>query len=177
MPPLDHLNREGMAMTIVETRARSRAESTPIWMCTSPPRLMPTAACSASSRSRRRRPGSRSCTTWLVGVRHARPGRCGGHRRLRGRPGPATCAAAGVEVIEVDRPNRQARRRARQVRHARRRRSGSGGAVGPGDGGSPRPPMATWKRSGCCWSRTAPARDDAHQVPQPDPPSRLHRTR
>ena len=47
---------------------------------------------------------------WLAGlVRARRPGRGGGHRRLRGGPGPLP-ARDGVTVIEVDRPNRQARR-------------------------------------------------------------------
>jgi transposase len=61
----------------------------------------------------------------------------------------------GLEVIEVDRPNRQLRRRAGTsdtidaVEAARAALSG-------GRRGSPRPPMATRRRSGRCWSRNAP---------------------
>ena len=54
--------------------------------------------------------GYRDCTAgWPASVM-LDAGRCGGHRRLRRRAGPVP-AAAGVEVIEVDRPNRQERRR------------------------------------------------------------------
>ena len=63
---------------------------------------------------------------------------------------------AGLVVIEVDRPNRQERRRngksdssTRSKRRGRRCR-----AVRRG---SRRPPMATSKRSGRCWSRAARA--------------------
>ena len=57
-------------------------------------------------------------------------------------------------MIEVDRPNRQARRRHGKSdsstpsrRPGRRCRAGAAG--------SPRPPTATSKRSGCCWSPSA----------------------
>ena len=83
---------------------------------------------------------------------------------------------AGVAVVEVDRPNRQARRRHGKsdtvdaVEAARAALSGR--ARGRGEdrrwqrgsdpGAARRPPLGTRR---------------AHQVPQPDPPSRLHRTR
>ena len=61
-------------------------------------------------------------------------------------------------MIEVDRPEPSGPPPARQVRHHRRRRGGTGGAVGPRPGW-PRPPMATWKRSGCCWIAYRSGRD------------------
>ena len=65
---------------------------------------------------------------------------------------------AGVEVVEVDRPNRQVRRRQGKsdpvdaVEAARAAQSG-------GPSGRPRPETATWRRSGCWWwPNAAPAR-------------------
>ena len=74
------------------------------------PRSTRTAACWASSRSRRRRPGYAELHGWLagfgavdrVGVEGTGAYGAGLARHLRGR---------GVVVIEVDRPNRQERRR------------------------------------------------------------------
>ena len=67
---------------------------------------------------------------------------------------------AGVAVVEVDRPNRQARRRHGKSdtvdasrRHGRRCRARRAAW--------PRPPTATSRRSGCCWSPTAPDATDA----------------
>ena len=74
------------------------------------PRSTRTAACWASSRSRRRRPVTSSCAAWLagfgtvdrVGVEGTGAYGAGLARHLRGE---------GLVVIEVDRPNRQERRR------------------------------------------------------------------
>ena len=164
-------------MTIVETRARSRAESTPIWMSMSPPRSTPTAGCSASSRSRRHRPGSPRCTTWLAVVRCRSSGSGSRAPAPTGPAWPAIFAAAGVEVIEVDRPNRQAPPASRQVRHDRRDRSGPGGAVGAGRRAMAKTADGNVEAIRVLLIAKRSARDDPHQVSEPAPPSRVHRSR
>jgi len=68
---------------------------------------------------------------------------------------------AGVAVIEVGRPNRQARRvTASPTPSTRWRPLELRSAVAPTAWA--RPPMATWKRSGCCWS---PSARDARRAP------------
>ena len=78
--------------------------------CTSPPRWIPSAACSASGSSRPRRPVMPGCWTGWPGS-----GPCA-WSVSRGPAAtapawPGTCATAGVRVVEVDRSDRQDRRR------------------------------------------------------------------
>ena len=81
-------------------------------MCMSRRRSTRMAACWASSRSRRRRPGSPSCTVgWPVSVRSVRVGVEGTGAYGAGLA-RSSSRARDLEVIEVDRPNRQLRRRA-----------------------------------------------------------------
>ena len=92
---------------------------------------------------------------WLVLVRHAGPGRGGGHGRLRSRAGPLlTRDERGGDRGRSPEPSGPAG--PRQVRRHRCRGGRSSGAVAAGRRLWPRPPMATSRRSGCCSSPTAP---------------------
>ncbi|MGE5286707.1 MAG: IS110 family transposase, partial [Micromonosporaceae bacterium] len=84
--------------------------------------------------------------------------------------------AAGVEVVEVDRPNRQARRRAGKPRPAGRDRGGPGSDVWPGLWGGQVP---GWERGGDPGAGGGQTLRPVCQDPgpQPDPPPQLHRAR
>ena len=121
------------------------------------------AGCSASSRSRRRRPGSPSCTPGStsfgtlerVGVEGTGAYGAGLARFLR---------TMGVAVIEVGRPNRQARRAHGKSDSIDAVEAARAALCGPGERRWRRPPMATWRRSGCCSSPTAPGATPASSV-------------
>ncbi len=139
------------------------------------PRSTRTAACWVSSRSRRHRPGSRELHDWLagfgtlarVGVEGTGAYGAGLARHLRGR---------GLVVIEVDRPNRQERRRNGKsdeldaIEAARAALSGRASGIAKSADGDVEAIRALLvaRRSG---------RNVRDQVSEPDPPSRLHRTR
>ena len=91
--------------------------------------------------------GYRQLVDWLRSHGEVEPGRCGGHRLVRGRPA-RHLSRAGIAVVEVDRPNRQLRRRegksdpvdavaAARARCRVRRWAARRAAT------------VTWKRSGC----------------------------
>ena len=163
-------------MTIVEAGASDHGRCRHASRC----------ACRRGARCQRRRVGrrvvpddpgrvSRRCTSgWRV---RARWSGSGSKAPAPTAPAwPVICAATASTVIEVDRPNRQARRRNGKsdrldaVEAARAALSGRARGVAKTADGNVEAIRALLvaKRSG---------RDDAHQVPQPDPPSRLHRPR
>ena len=163
-------------MTIVETTRRSRAVSTPTWMCTSPRRWTPTAACWASSRSRRRRPATRvACAGCAASGRSS--GSASRAPARTGRAGPVTCAATGVDGGRGRPPQPSGAPPSRQVRQLDAVEAARAALSGRALGDRPRPPTATWKRSGRCWSRKRSAREARIKSLEPDPPPRLHRPR
>ena len=88
VPPLDHVEREGMAMTIVDSRARSRVESTPTSITMSRPRWTRTAVVLGCGVVPDDTGGvSSRCTNGCAGSVPVDAGRGGGHRRLRRGPG------------------------------------------------------------------------------------------
>ena len=99
--------------------------------------------------------GAASATLDRVGVEGTGAYGAGLARFLRG---------AGVVVIEVDRPNRQARRRHGKSDTLDAIEAARAALSRAGPGRSPRPPTATSKRSGCCWSPTAPDATHASSV-------------
>ena len=138
------------------------------------PRSTRTAACWVSSRSRRRRPGSSSCTTGCA--RSARSLGSGWKAPARtARAWRAICAVvrAGGDRGRSTEPSGASPCTASPTRSTRSKRPGPRCRVGRR--GSRRPRTVTSKRSGRCWSRNVPAANVRDQVPEPDPPSRLHR--
>ena len=112
---------------------------------------------------------------WLARLRCGRAGRGGRHRRVRCRPGAPSArpGSGGDRGRSAEPPGTPPQR---QVRRARRDRSGAGGVVGPRVGDRE---VRRWRcRSDPRVAGRAPLGPQrAHQVPEPDPSSRLHRPR